>query len=90
MRNHFPKNGYVYVMVGGKCLYEHRYVMEQALGRKLQRTEHVHHINHDRKDNRLENLELLDGSEHHRLHMTEQWAEIHAVNGRKLNALLRI
>jgi hypothetical protein len=37
---------------------EHRYVMEQHLGRHLLRHENVHHRNGNRRDNRLENLEL--------------------------------
>jgi hypothetical protein len=43
---------------------QHRCIMEQHLGRKLNSNEHVHHINGDKKDNRIENLQVLTASEH--------------------------
>lgn len=45
-------------------IMEHRYVMEQALGRQLRTDEHVHHMNNIKMDNRLENLALLSPSTH--------------------------
>lgn len=52
----------------GKRVRAHRWIMEQHLGRELLSSEHVHHINGDPLDNRIENLQVIDGSEHMRLH----------------------
>lgn len=43
---------------GRKTIFQHRFVMEEFLGRKLQDNETIHHKNGDRNDNRIENLEL--------------------------------
>ena len=43
-------------------ILEHRWVMEQALGRKLLPTETIHHMNGRKTDNRLENLSLRSGN----------------------------
>ena len=46
----------------------HRYLMEQTLGRKLLRTEHVHHIDGNKENNSLENLVVMSKAEHAKLH----------------------
>lgn len=43
---------------------EHRWIMEQALGRYLTPDEQVDHINQNRQDNRLENLQILSPTAH--------------------------
>jgi len=66
------KRGYRwrYVLLNGKPrqVREHRWVMEQYLGRKLEPHEMVHHLNGDTTDNRIENLELTTWAEHTKTH----------------------
>lgn len=69
------KSKYKAIKVNGVKIDEHRYIMEQSIGRKLNRNEVVHHINGDARDNCLKNLELMSRSNHTTLHLT----------GKKLN-----
>lgn len=55
------ERGYVRLTLpeGGR-VHEHRYVMEQKIGRPLEAWEHVHHINGNPSDNSPENLEIWE------------------------------
>jgi len=55
----FEVHGYV---------YEHRLVIERALGRYLEPWESCHHINEVKEDNRVSNLYLTTPSEHSSMH----------------------
>lgn len=72
-RLHCVPRGIVYWKIkrqDGYWVYDHRYVAEQVLGRKLKRSEHVHHLNGDTLDNRPENLAVISHSDHSKIHCT--------------------
>lgn len=54
-----PKQVYPYKTINGKKNRIHRHIMENHLGRSLEKHEHVYHINGDHLDNRIENLVLI-------------------------------
>jgi hypothetical protein len=60
------KDGYV---------MEHRLIMATITGRLLLRTEAVHHKNHDPQDNRIENLELFESNQAHKIAESARRAE---------------
>jgi len=64
--------GYKWIIAeDGRAIAEHRYVMELHLGRRLKTHELVHHKDEVKTNNHIDNLELLDFSEHtahHRAH----------------------
>lgn len=59
-------NGYIQIKVNGIWINEHRYIVEEFIGRKLKEGETIHHINHNRMDNRIGNLFLFPNQNEHK------------------------
>jgi HNH endonuclease len=57
------RHGYRVITVNGRQVLEHRYVMEQHLGRPLRKSETVHHRDGNRSRNTIDNLELWTGTQ---------------------------
>jgi len=55
----WPRKGYI---------AEHVRVMELSINRRLLPSECVHHIDENRQNNSLDNLQVMDRSEHSKLH----------------------
>ena len=78
-RGQTNNNGYIYSIAptGHPKATKHGYVplhtliLEDHIGRYLSDDEVVHHINHIRDDNRIENLQLMNIIEHHKMHAAE-------------------
>ena len=51
-------------------MYTHRRVVEEHLRRSLTSDEIIHHIDFDKSNNSIENLIIMDRSEHRSAHMT--------------------
>lgn len=76
----YDKKGYRWISYydseGNYCRQqEHRYVMEQHLGRKLTPEEDVHHVDFDKTNNDISNLRLLEHKQHTELHHNIQKLE---------------
>ena len=61
-------SGYKKQMIDGKEFYEHRLVVEEDLGRKLESHEDVHHIDGNKLNNTIDNLKVLSKREHTIIH----------------------
>jgi hypothetical protein len=67
---YIDNDGYVRIWIGDdKYAYEHKQIVEKALGRKLTKNERVHHINENRSDNRNRNLLVCSTGYHLNLHL---------------------
>lgn len=63
------KSGYRYIWLSdGSAKPEHIYVMEEFLGRPLEKNECVHHIDFNRANNDISNLKLMTRGEHSKFH----------------------
>ncbi len=69
------KGDYLYAVVPNhpnaiRCGYvlHHRVVMENHIGRVLEKNEVVHHKDENKHNNQIDNLELMTSSEHAKLH----------------------
>lgn len=64
--------GYHVISVDSKKYLEHRYVMEQKLGRQLTDEEAIHHIDGDKLNNNVHNLQLMSYRDHQLLHWKQK------------------
>ena len=64
-RNFSRRDGYITILLpSGKRMLEHRFVLEEKMGRPLKPSEIGHHLNGVRDDNRPENLVAIPRSFH--------------------------
>ena len=85
----YSHHGYRQIGLGiGKTISEHRYLLEFALGRKLEKNEVSHHTDHNHLNNNLENLVAEDYRAHISNHRKIEWqkkSEVEKERFRELN-----
>ena len=59
-------NGYYFVKCGLDYVPEHQLVVENKIGRTLNKGECVHHLSGNKTDNRIENLMLFKSQQEHK------------------------
>lgn len=63
-----PPTPYIRIRKNKKQVKEHRWIMEQHLGRKLLKTEIIHHLDGNKQNNDISNLAIMTLSSHTRFH----------------------
>lgn len=63
------KSPYKTLKINGHHMDEHRYLMQQHVGRQLDRFELVHHKDHNKRNNSIDNLEIVTPKEHALIHL---------------------
>ena len=72
----YSSHGYRQIGLGtGKTIPEHRYLLEFALGRKLEKDEVSHHADHNHLNNNFDNLIAENYRTHIANHRKVQWQE---------------
>jgi hypothetical protein len=67
--------------IRGRHWLQHRYILTKHLGRELLPTEHVHHKDGHKCNNVLSNLEIVNKSDHHAMHLTKEKAKEMSILG---------
>ena len=78
---HVNKDGYRIVSEQGNHYKEHRRIVEDFIGRKLDASEIIHHKDGNRLNNNISNLQIMSRSTHAKL----EWK-----NGKMHNSLLNL